>query len=97
MRSSTTLGRPVKDRPTRVPGTQGELTSASAQGNESNWIQTVAGKGWFILLRLYGRSSRGVAVIGMLPGILIAVALSLLDVARRSSWPHTAVLVQVPG
>lgn len=38
-----------------------------------------------------------VAVIGMLPGILIAVALSLLDVARRSSWPHTAVLVRVPG
>jgi len=23
-------------------------------GYESNWIQTVAGKGWFILLRLYG-------------------------------------------
>ncbi len=38
-----------------------------------------------------------VAVIGMLPGILIAVVLSLLDVARRSSWPHTAVLVRVPG
>jgi SulP family sulfate permease len=35
--------------------------------------------------------------IGMLPGILIAVLLSLIDVARRSSLPHTAVLVQVPG
>lgn len=23
-------------------------------GNESNWIQTVAGKGWFLCLRLYG-------------------------------------------
>jgi len=31
-----------------------------------------------------------------LPGILIAVVLSLLDVARRSSAPHTAILVQVP-
>jgi len=38
-----------------------------------------------------------VIVIGMLPGILIAVVLSLLDVARRSSSPHTAILVQVPG
>jgi SulP family sulfate permease len=37
-----------------------------------------------------------VVVIGMLPGILIAVVLSLLDVARRSSTPHTAILVQVP-
>jgi SulP family sulfate permease len=34
--------------------------------------------------------------IGMLPGILIAVVLSLLDVARRSTTPHTAILVQVP-
>jgi len=24
------------------------------EGNEQNWIQTVAGKGWFVLLRLYG-------------------------------------------
>jgi hypothetical protein len=23
-------------------------------GKESNWIQTVPGKGWFTLLRLYG-------------------------------------------
>jgi len=38
-----------------------------------------------------------VVTIGMLPGIVIAVLLSLLDVARRSSAPHTAILVQVPG
>jgi hypothetical protein len=24
------------------------------EGHEENWIQTVEGKGWFILLRLYG-------------------------------------------
>lgn len=24
------------------------------EGNESNWLQTVPGKGWFIALRLYG-------------------------------------------
>jgi hypothetical protein len=23
-------------------------------GNEANWIQTVPGKGWFVLLRIYG-------------------------------------------
>jgi SulP family sulfate permease len=48
----------------------------------------------FILMVL---TALGVIVIGMLPGILIAVLLSLLDVARRSTTPHTAVLVQVPG
>ncbi len=37
-----------------------------------------------------------VVIIGMLPGIVIAIVLSLLDVARRSSAPHTAILVQVP-
>ena len=25
-----------------------------AAGKESNWVQTVPGKGWFTLLRLYG-------------------------------------------
>jgi hypothetical protein len=24
------------------------------EGKESNWLQTVPGKGWFIILRLYG-------------------------------------------
>ena len=24
------------------------------KGKEANWIQTVPGKGWFIVLRLYG-------------------------------------------
>ena len=48
----------------------------------------------FILTML---TALAVVVIGMLPGIVIAVALSLLDVARRSSAPHTAILVQVPG
>jgi len=23
-------------------------------GKENNWVQTISGKGWFILLRLYG-------------------------------------------
>jgi hypothetical protein len=24
------------------------------KGKESNWVETVSGKGWFVLLRLYG-------------------------------------------
>ncbi len=34
----------------------------------------------------------GVALLGVLPGIGIAVALSILNVFRRSWWPHQAVL-----
>jgi high affinity sulfate transporter 1 len=34
----------------------------------------------------------GVAVLGVLPGIGVAVALSILNVFRRSWWPHQAVL-----
>ncbi len=38
-----------------------------------------------------------VLVLGMLVGIIVAVFLSLLDVARRAAFPHTAVLVREPG
>jgi MFS superfamily sulfate permease-like transporter len=34
----------------------------------------------------------GVAVLGVLPGIGIAVALSILNVFRHAWWPHQAVL-----
>ena len=34
----------------------------------------------------------GVAVLGVLPGIAIAVGLSILNVFRRAWWPHQAVL-----
>jgi len=39
----------------------------------------------------------GVAVFGVLPGIAIAVALSLADFVRRAWRPHTAVLGRIPG
>lgn len=39
----------------------------------------------------------GVLIIGMLGGIVVAVILSLLDVARRSVTPHSAVLAREPG
>jgi len=37
----------------------------------------------------------GVALLGVLPGILIAVALSILNVFRRAWWPHQAELGRV--
>ena len=39
----------------------------------------------------------GVALLGVLTGILIAVGLSILDVFRRAWWPHQAELGQVEG
>lgn len=39
----------------------------------------------------------GVALIGVLEGVLVAMALSLIDFVRRESDPHDAVLGRVPG
>jgi high affinity sulfate transporter 1 len=39
----------------------------------------------------------GVAVLGVLPGIALAVGLSILDVFRRAWWPYQTVLGRVPG
>jgi high affinity sulfate transporter 1 len=39
----------------------------------------------------------GVALLGVLPGIAIAVALSILNVFRRSWWPYDTVLGRVEG
>ena len=39
----------------------------------------------------------GVALIGVLEGVVIAMALSLIDFLRRTSRPHDAVLGVVPG
>ena len=39
----------------------------------------------------------GVALLGVLPGIAIAVALSILNVFRRAWWPYDTVLGRVPG
>lgn len=32
----------------------GPTAHTGADGNQDNWIQTVSGKGWFLILRLYG-------------------------------------------
>jgi high affinity sulfate transporter 1 len=39
----------------------------------------------------------GVALLGVLPGIVIAVGLSVANVFRRSWWPYQTVLGHVPG
>jgi high affinity sulfate transporter 1 len=39
----------------------------------------------------------GVALVGVLPGIAIAVALSVLNVFRRAWWPYQAVLGRAEG
>ncbi|MFL5767862.1 MAG: SulP family inorganic anion transporter [Actinomycetota bacterium] len=38
-----------------------------------------------------------VALLGVLPGIAIAVALSIVNVFRRSWWPYMTILGRVPG
>jgi high affinity sulfate transporter 1 len=39
----------------------------------------------------------GVALLGVLPGIVVAVGLSVANVFRRSWWPYQTVLGRVPG
>ena len=39
----------------------------------------------------------GVALLGVLPGIGIAVGLSILNVFRKAWWPYNTVLGRVPG
>lgn len=39
----------------------------------------------------------GVALLGVLPGILLAIVLSILNVFRRVWWPHQAELGRVEG
>lgn len=39
----------------------------------------------------------GVALLGVLPGIAVAVALSIYNVFRRSWWPYQAILGRVDG
>lgn len=39
----------------------------------------------------------GVALLGVLPGIAVAVGLSILNVFRRAWWPYSAELGRVPG
>jgi high affinity sulfate transporter 1 len=65
------------------------LSLADLAGTRRLWHQRRTEFGLSVLAFL------GVALLGVLPGILIAVALSILNVFRRLWWPHQTTLGQV--
>jgi MFS superfamily sulfate permease-like transporter len=67
------------------------LSLADVAGTRRLWHQRRMEFGLSIIALL------GVALLGVLPGILIAVGLSILNVFRRTWWPHQAELGRVDG
>jgi high affinity sulfate transporter 1 len=67
------------------------LSLADVQGTVRLWRQR---KAEFLLSVA---AFAGVALLGVLPGIAVAVALSILNVFRRAWWPYDTQLGQVPG
>ncbi|MFI6676196.1 SulP family inorganic anion transporter [Kribbella sp. NPDC050470] len=67
------------------------LSLADIAGTRRLWHQRRTEFGLSVIALL------GVALLGVLPGILIAVALSILNVFRRAWWPHETELGRVDG
>jgi len=67
------------------------MSLADVAGTRRLWQQRRTEFGLSIIALL------GVALLGVLPGILIAVGLSILNVFRRLWWPHQAELARVEG
>lgn len=67
------------------------LSLADIPGMRRLWLQR---KSDFLLAMT---AFVGVALLGVLPGIGLAIALSILDVFRRAWQPYEAVLGKVPG
>ncbi|MCF3119108.1 sulfate permease [Streptomyces arenae] len=67
------------------------LSLADAKGTARLWRQR---KAEFLLCIA---AFLGVALLGVLPGIAVAVGLSILNVFRRAWWPYSTVLGRVPG
>ena len=67
------------------------LSLADIPGTARLWRQRKAEFG--LSIAAFG----GVALLGVLPGIAIAVALSILNVFRRAWWPYDTELGQVEG
>jgi len=67
------------------------LSLADIAGTRRLWRQRRT-EFWLSIIALLG-----VALLGVLPGILIAVGLSILNVFRRAWWPHQAELGRVEG
>ena len=67
------------------------LSLADIAGTRRLWRQRKV-EFWLSIIALLG-----VALLGVLPGILVAVTLSILNVFRRTWWPHHAELGRVEG
>lgn len=67
------------------------LSLADVAGTRRLWQQRRT-EFWLSMIALVG-----VALLGVLPGIVVAVALSILNVFRRTWWPHQAVLGRAAG
>jgi high affinity sulfate transporter 1 len=67
------------------------LSLADVAGTRRLWRQRRMEFGLSLIALL------GVALLGVLPGILLAVALSILNVFRRVWWPHRAELGRLEG
>ena len=88
-----------------APGVLADLPSAVLAAVLIAAALSLADVGWVRRLYHVRRSEwilsmasfLGVAVVGVLWGIAIAVALSILNFLRRAWWPHDAVLGRVDG
>ncbi len=67
------------------------LSLADVKGTRRLWQQRRA-EFWLSIVALLG-----VALLGVLPGIVVAIGLSILNVFRRTWWPHQAELGRAPG
>lgn len=67
------------------------LSLADPRGTRRLWRQRKA-EFWLCIAAFLG-----VALLGVLTGIAVAVGLSILNVFRRAWWPYSAVLGRVPG
>ena len=67
------------------------LSLADVKGTRRLWQQRRT-EFWLSVVALLG-----VALLGVLPGIAVAIALSILNVFRRTWWPHQAELGRAPG
>ncbi len=76
--------------------TSGSRTAVAEQSGAKSQVTGLVGAGTVVALLLSLVATLGVVFFGVLQGILIAIALSILLFFRRSWWPHGAVLGRSP-
>ncbi len=72
------------------------LSLADIPGTVRLWHQRKT-EFWLSIAAFLGVAILGVAILGVLPGIAVAVVLSILNIFRRAWWPYQTVLGRVPG